>query len=221
MIRGLLLLMVTSGFALRHSAPRGYAQTRGGGGALGSVSAGNVAGSVGTSGNDTASGSSAADSAPVEGGVIIPVEGVQRAALRDTFDEGRAGHTHHAIDILAPRGTPVVAAVDGQVVKLFTSAAGGLTIYQFDRARQFVYYYAHLDSYAASLGEGMSVRQGTVIGYVGTSGNAPPGTPHLHFAIERLGPEKVWWRSEAIDPYPILMAGGAAQEGIGATVSAR
>jgi murein DD-endopeptidase MepM/ murein hydrolase activator NlpD len=136
--------------------------------------------------------------------VAIPVEGVGRASLRDSFDEARTGHVHHAIDILAPRGTPVIAAVDGKVVKLFTSNAGGLTIYQFDRDRQFVYYYAHLDGYAVA--EGAEVRQGDVIGYVGTTGNAPEGTPHLHFAIERLGPEKQWWRSEAIDPYPILMA---------------
>jgi murein DD-endopeptidase MepM/ murein hydrolase activator NlpD len=137
--------------------------------------------------------------------IVIPVEGVPASALKDSFDEGRVGHVHHAIDILAPRGTAVVAAVDGPIRKLFTSAAGGLTIYQFDRAGELLYYYAHLDRYAPGIAEGMDVPQGTVIGYVGTSGNAPPGTPHLHFAIERLGPEKLWWRSEPINPYPILM----------------
>lgn len=130
--------------------------------------------------------------------------GVPATALKDTFNEGRVGHIHHAIDILAPRGTEVLAAVDGPIRKLFTSAAGGITIYQFDRRGELVYYYAHLDRYADDLHEGMDVAQGTVIGYVGTTGNAPPGTPHLHFAIERLGPEKLWWRSEPIDPYPIL-----------------
>jgi murein DD-endopeptidase MepM/ murein hydrolase activator NlpD len=139
--------------------------------------------------------------------ITIPVLGVVKAQLKDSFDEGRVGHIHHAIDILAPRGTPVIAAVDGHIVKLFTSRAGGLTIYEFDRDRQLVYYYAHLDSYNVS--EGVDVRQGDVIGFVGTTGNAPEGTPHLHFAMEKLGPEKVWWRSEAIDPYPILMADGA------------
>jgi murein DD-endopeptidase MepM/ murein hydrolase activator NlpD len=145
--------------------------------------------------------------------IIIPVLGIQPSQLKDTFEEGRTGHVHHAIDILAPRGTPVVAAVDGRIAKLFTSASGGLTIYQFDRAGELVYYYAHLDSYAASLTEGMEIRQGALLGYVGTTGNAPPGTPHLHFAIERLGPEKLWWRTEPIDPYPILMGGGIAVSG--------
>jgi murein DD-endopeptidase MepM/ murein hydrolase activator NlpD len=140
--------------------------------------------------------------------ILIPVAGVERSALRPSFDEGRVGHLHHAIDILAPHGTPVVAAVDGRIQKLFASGSGGLTIYEFDRAGEFVYYYAHLDSYEPSLVEGMDVTQGTVIGYVGTTGNAPANTPHLHFAIERLGPEKLWWRGEAIDPYPILMARG-------------
>ncbi len=146
--------------------------------------------------------------APVDGSrtaIIIPVAGVTAGQLRPSFNEGRAGHLHHAIDILAPRGTPVFAAVDGPIQKLFTSNAGGLTIYEFDRAGQFVYYYAHLDRYAPSITEGMEVTQGTVIGYVGTTGNAPPDTPHLHFAIERLGPEKLWWRGEAIDPYPVLV----------------
>ena len=137
--------------------------------------------------------------------IIIPVAGVTAGQLRPSFNEGRAGHLHHAIDILAPRGTPVFAAVDGPIQKLFTSNAGGLTIYEFDRAKQFVYYYAHLDRYAPAITEGMEVTQGTVIGYVGTTGNAPPDTPHLHFAIERLGPEKLWWRGEAIDPYPVLV----------------
>ncbi len=137
-------------------------------------------------------------------GVLIPVQGVVAANLRDDFSQPRSdGRTHHALDILAPYGTPVFAAVDGTIRKLFNSGAGGITIYQFDRDQERVYYYAHLDRYADGLAEGLFVPQGTVIGYVGTSGNAN-GTPHLHFAIEVLPPTKEWWKGIAIDPYPIL-----------------
>ncbi|MEO6363864.1 MAG: M23 family metallopeptidase [Caldimonas sp.] len=136
--------------------------------------------------------------------LLIPVAGIAAAELRDTFNEGRPGHRHEAIDIAAPRGREVLAAGDGTVVKLFTSVPGGLTIYQFDPGRRFAYYYAHLDRYAAGVTEGMALRRGDVIGYVGTSGNAAPDAPHLHFAVFRLGPEKKWWKGEAIDPYPAL-----------------
>ena len=139
--------------------------------------------------------------------LIIPVTGIAASQLKDTFAEARGmGRSHRAIDILAPRGTPVVAAVDGTIRKLFNSRAGGVTIYQFDRAEQNVYYYAHLDRYADVLREGDVVTQGTVIGYVGTTGNAPPGTPHLHFAIEDLPPTKEWWKGTPVNPYPLLMA---------------
>jgi len=136
--------------------------------------------------------------------IAIPVAGVIPAQLKDSFDEPRSGHLHHALDILAPRGTAVVAAVDGTIRKLFVSGAGGITIYEFDGDQALVYYYAHLDRYADGVREGMRVRQGDVIGYVGTTGNAPASTPHLHFAIGRLTPAKKWWESEAIDPYPLL-----------------
>jgi peptidoglycan LD-endopeptidase LytH len=137
--------------------------------------------------------------------IIIPVLGITADQLRDTFNEGRGfGRRHGALDILAPRGTPVLAAVDGTIVKLLQSRAGGLTIYEFDRAESRVYYYAHLDRYATALREGDRVAQGTVIGYVGTSGNAPPATPHLHFAIETLPPTKEWWKGEPVNPYPLL-----------------
>lgn len=137
---------------------------------------------------------------------IVPVAGIGASSLRSTFDEARGGGSrrHEAMDILAPRGTAVLAAVDGRVVKLFTSAAGGLTIYQFDEAERFCYYYAHLDSYAPELTEGQQVKRGQVIGFVGTSGNAPANTPHLHFAIFRLGPEKRWWEGEPLDPITFL-----------------
>jgi len=136
--------------------------------------------------------------------LAIPVQGVKVADLRDNFEEGRGKRRHDAIDILAPRGTPVLAVVDGRVAKLFTSAAGGLTVYQFDRDERFTYYYAHLDRYAEGLKQGAEVKRGDVIGYVGTSGNAPKNTPHLHFAIFRLGAEKQWWKGTALNPYPVL-----------------
>ncbi|HEY6137433.1 MAG TPA: M23 family metallopeptidase [Thermoanaerobaculia bacterium] len=141
---------------------------------------------------------------PAHSTVLIPVEGVQPSQLKSTFNEGRAGHIHHAIDILAPRGTPVLAAVDGTVRKLFSSRAGGITLYEYDRAGERSYYYAHLDGYAPGIREGLDVHRGDVIGYVGTTGNAPESTPHLHFAIEILPPSKEWWKGEPIDPYPIL-----------------
>lgn len=146
-----------------------------------------------------------ADSLPSER-AMVPVAGVDASSLQSTFNEARGGgnRRHEAMDILAPRGTPVVAAVDGRVVKLFTSAAGGLTIYQFDVDERFCYYYAHLDSYASDLNEGQIVKRGQIIGYVGTTGNAPPDTPHLHFAVYRLGNDKKWWEGQPLDPIDIL-----------------
>jgi len=138
--------------------------------------------------------------------LIVPVAGVARTAMRDTFDETRGTRRHEAIDILAPRGTPVIAADDGVVQKLFTSAAGGLTVYEFDPDQRFCYYYAHLDSYAAGLYEGQPLRRGEILGYVGTSGNAPKDTPHLHFALIRLGPDRRWWKGTYINPYPFLFS---------------
>lgn len=144
------------------------------------------------------------------GEILIPVQGVTAADLHDSYAQARSGgRTHHALDILAPRGTPVLAAVDGTIRKLFFSSGGGITIYQYDVAEARVYYYAHLERYADDVAEGQFVRQGTVIGYVGTTGNAPPGTPHLHFAIEVLPPTHEWWKGEPVNPYPILTARAA------------
>lgn len=135
----------------------------------------------------------------------VPVQGVERGALRESFDEMREGtRRHNGIDILAPRNTPVVAVEDGVIAKLFTSEAGGLTIYQFDPGSEYVYYYAHLDRYADGLKDGLRVLRHQVIGYVGTTGNAPKETPHLHFEISKLTPAKQWWKSSPIDPYRIL-----------------
>jgi murein DD-endopeptidase MepM/ murein hydrolase activator NlpD len=134
--------------------------------------------------------------------LLVPVNGMKASSLHSTFGDPRGPErAHEALDILAPRGTPVVAATDGKIVKLFTSVRGGLTVYQFDPDERFCYYYAHLDSYAPGLEEGDSVTRGETIGFVGTTGNAPPGTPHLHFAINRLGEDKKWWEGEPIDPY--------------------
>jgi murein DD-endopeptidase MepM/ murein hydrolase activator NlpD len=136
--------------------------------------------------------------------LTLPVRGVQGRELYDSFNETRAGGRHEAIDILAPRNTPVIAAEDGMVARLFTSKAGGLTIYQFDPTSTYCYYYAHLERYASNLEEGLEVRRGEVIGYVGTSGNAPQNTPHLHFAIFKLTDKKQWWQGTPIDPYAVL-----------------
>ena len=140
--------------------------------------------------------------------LLVPVQGVQPQTLQDTYDDARSGgRVHDAIDILAPRNTPVLAVEPGRIAKLFTSAKGGLTIYQFDPTETYCYYYAHLERYAPGLAEGNQVARGQVIGYVGTSGDAPANTPHLHFAITRLPPQKNWWQGDAINPYPILRRG--------------
>jgi murein DD-endopeptidase MepM/ murein hydrolase activator NlpD len=136
--------------------------------------------------------------------MIIPVAGVDRSAMRDTFDETRGGRRHEAIDIMAPRGTPVIAADDGVVKKLFTSVPGGLTVYEFDPDERFCYYYAHLDGYASGLHEGQLLHRGEIIGYVGTSGNAPKNAPHLHFALIRLDADRRWWKGTYVNPYPLL-----------------
>jgi peptidoglycan LD-endopeptidase LytH len=137
--------------------------------------------------------------------LTIPVEGVNANKLvRSYHDERRGGREHEALDILAPRNTPVVAVEDGTVARLFFSKAGGNTIYQFDPSREYCYYYAHLERYAEGLKEGEAIHRGQTIGYVGTSGNAPKNTPHLHFAIFRLTADKHWWEGTPIDPFEIL-----------------
>ena len=134
-----------------------------------------------------------------------PIRGLTLASLRDTFEEARNGHPHEAIDILEPRGTPVLAVVSGTVRKLFLSKPGGNTIYEFDESGIYCYYYAHLDGYAKELREGMRVERGDVIGFVGSTGDADPRTPHLHLAIFDLGPERLWWKGKAVNPYPGLV----------------
>ena len=134
--------------------------------------------------------------------LTLPVQGVVAAQLSDTYTQARAaGAPHEALDIMAARGTPVLAVEDGKVARLFPSKPGGITIYQFDPASNYAYYYAHLDRYAEGLAEGASLRKGQVIGYVGSTGNASPDAPHLHFAIFKLGTERQWWRGTPLNPY--------------------
>jgi peptidoglycan LD-endopeptidase LytH len=138
-------------------------------------------------------------------GLAIPVAGIRPEDLTDTYEDARsAGRQHNAIDIAAPRGTPVVAAADGRVVRLFLSEAGGKTIYMLAPDRRTVYYYAHLDGYADGLAEGQFIRQGEKIGYVGDTGNAVPGDHHLHFAIWTIDDPEQFWDGEPVNPYPLL-----------------
>ena len=134
--------------------------------------------------------------------LLVPVRGIEGEDLVSSFSDARgSSRRHEAIDILAPRGSEVLAVEDGKVAKIFTSDAGGLTLYQFDPSETYVYYYAHLDSYAPGLKEGVMVRKGDVLGTVGTTGNAPKNTPHLHFSISKLDPDKRWWGGTALDPF--------------------
>lgn len=141
--------------------------------------------------------------------VIIPVAGVKRSELIDTWNAPRSGgRRHEAIDIMAERGTPALAAVDGTILKFFESKAGGITLYLVDPTGRVVYYYAHLDGYARGLKEGDRVTRGQIVGYVGTTGNAPPNAPHLHFAWEQLPPGGEWWKGVPQNPYPLLSEKG-------------
>lgn len=136
----------------------------------------------------------------------MPVANVRPDQLVRSFAEkrGAGSRSHEAIDIPAARNTPVTAVEDGTIARLFLSKAGGITIYQFDPTGRYCYYYAHLERYADGLKEGDAVRLGQVLGYVGTSGNAPKNTPHLHFAIFRLTADRHWWEGTPLDPYDVL-----------------
>ena len=134
----------------------------------------------------------------------LPIDGMQIESFKGGFAEHRGKRSHEAIDVLAPRNTPVHAVTAGTIAKLFFSKPGGLTIYQFDAESRRCYYYAHLERYADGLHEGQVVSQGEVIGLVGTSGNAPPETPHLHFAVFALNAERQWWKGRVLDPYLVF-----------------
>jgi peptidoglycan LD-endopeptidase LytH len=137
--------------------------------------------------------------------LTLPVGGIRADQLVNSYHDARSGgREHEAIDILSPRNTPVLAVEDGTIARLFLSKAGGNTIYQFDPGKEYCYYYAHLERYAPGLKEGDQVHRGQTLGYVGTSGDAPKNTPHLHFAVFRLTPEKHWWEGTPINPYDVL-----------------
>jgi murein DD-endopeptidase MepM/ murein hydrolase activator NlpD len=136
--------------------------------------------------------------------LMMPIAAMKPSSVSDTFHDMRDGHEHEAVDIMAARNTPVKAVAEGNVAKLFTSKEGGLTLYQFDNSGQYAFYYAHLDHYANGVKEGTLLHAGDVLGYVGTTGDAPPDTPHLHFAVFKLGPDKKWWQGTALDPLPML-----------------
>ena len=136
----------------------------------------------------------------------MPVAGIKPADLHDTYNEMRGGtRVHEALDILAPRGTPVLSATGGRVLKLFNSKAGGLMVYAADSSERFILMYGHLDAYAPGLADGQPLKRGQQIGIVGTTGNAPANTPHLHFALARSADVKQWWKGVPVNPYPLLV----------------
>jgi murein DD-endopeptidase MepM/ murein hydrolase activator NlpD len=146
----------------------------------------------------------AAPLAVAPSGLVIPVAGVQAADLADTFGDARTGHVHGALDIMAPRGTPVIAAMPGRVEKIFESEAGGHTVYVRSGDGRWISYYAHLDGYAPELAEGQAVARGGAIGTVGFTGNADPAGPHLHFEIKAMAPGEDWSKGRALNPFPLL-----------------
>ena len=136
-------------------------------------------------------------------GLLLPLPGYEHA-LRDNFHEKRGMRVHNALDIMAPRGTPVRAVDDGRIAKFYRGPMAGIAVYQFDRDTRRVYFYAHLDRRAEGLVEGQEIRRGDLIGYVGSTGNAPETAPHLHFSMHELGADKRWWKGEAVNPYALL-----------------
>jgi murein DD-endopeptidase MepM/ murein hydrolase activator NlpD len=148
--------------------------------------------------------------------LMIPVRGIGPQQLRDSYRDARSGgRVHNAIDIMAPGGAPVVAAADGTIRRLRTGGLGGVTIYQVGTDGQTLYYYAHLQRYAAGIREGMPVRRGEVIAYVGDTGNAGTGNYHLHFSVGRLTNPDRWWDSENVNPYPLLVGEYGRESAVG------
>ena len=141
--------------------------------------------------------------------LMVPVDGVRPNQLTDTYNAARSGgRRHHALDIMARRGTPVLAADDGVVRRISTNALGGRTVYVVDDRERFVHYYAHLDQYARGLREGQRVRKGQLLGTVGTSGNAPANAPHLHYQLLRYANARMWWAGDPVNPVPYLVLRG-------------
>ncbi|MDB4878566.1 MAG: endopeptidase [Gemmatimonadetes bacterium] len=142
-------------------------------------------------------------------GMTIPVAGIPLGRLQDTFDEGRSsGRVHRALDISAPRGTPVLAADSGRILRMGANSLGGNIIYAADPLGRVVYYYAHLDAYHPGLVQGAVIARGDTLGFVGTSGNAPKNVPHLHFQVMRMPPDGKYWDGEPINPYPLFLLRG-------------
>jgi murein DD-endopeptidase MepM/ murein hydrolase activator NlpD len=144
--------------------------------------------------------------------LMVPVAGVTPGAVPDNYAARRGDRLHAAIDIAAARGTPVLAAADGVVRRVGENALGGRTVYAVDTAERFVFYYAHLDRWAAGVREGQRVRAGDVLGYVGTTGNAPPGAPHLHFQVMRMGTGRQWWSGAPVNPIGAFRRKGEAEK---------
>ncbi len=152
---------------------------------------------------------SAAEAALASHDLMLPVAGVSPDQLQDSFDAPRSGgRLHHAIDIMAPRGTPVLSADDGRVLRVSSNPLGGLTVFTVDPSGQFVYYYAHLEGYKRGLTAGAPVFKGDTLGFVGTTGDAPDNLPHLHFQILRMPRDGKYWEGEPIDPFPLLSGRG-------------
>jgi len=141
---------------------------------------------------------------------MVPVEGIRPEQVRDSFSEARDGQrTHLATDIVAPRGTPVLSVSSGRIFRMSQNALGGITLYTLDGAGKFVYYYAHLERYSDMVTVGVEIQPGDVLGYVGTSGNAPLNAPHLHFqAMKVSAGNKPWWSGSPVDVRPFFRIEG-------------
>lgn len=146
------------------------------------------------------------------GSLTFPVAGMNGSGVADSFWDARDGgdRRHHAIDIMAPRGTPVLSVQDGRILRLSTSAKGGITVFAVDATERFVFYYAHLDGYHPGLHDGRQIARGDTLGYVGTTGNAPPSVPHLHFQLMRMPSDGRYWDGVPLNPYTLLRAPEAA-----------
>jgi len=143
--------------------------------------------------------------------LMVPVAGADMSKVEDSFLDGRDGErVHHAIDILAPRGTPILSADDGKILRMSNNTVGGITMYTVDPTNRIVYYYAHMDHYNDAMSPGRTISRGDTLGYVGTTGNAPKDTPHLHFQIMRWPADGKYWNGEPIDPFEFL--GGVHHE---------
>jgi peptidoglycan LD-endopeptidase LytH len=153
--------------------------------------------------------------------IRYPLADVKPSELqRSEFNDHRRGHRHHAMDLMRPRGTPVMAVTDGQIRKLYRSKTGGISVYLFDASEEYCFFYAHLDHYAEGLHEGQEVHKGDVIAYVGYTGNAKRNAPHLHFAVSLTGTQRKWSGGVALDPYPMLVIAATPHPESGQTVVA-